>query len=179
MKNVEDIYELSPLQHGMLSDGVTAGLTGLHLQQLAHSFRGDFDVGQFEQAYRDEIQANPTYAQLPDDLRNQLRRNVLESLIQQRVIDNYLSEAGYQISDEQIMRLIQQTPDFQTDGVFDIDVVKRANDNLIATIEESLQIADEGKRKRIEAEARLLDCETELRRTLAAARSQTNPDEAD
>jgi peptidyl-prolyl cis-trans isomerase D len=84
----------------------------------------DIGLGQFEQAYRDEIQANPTYAQLPDDLRTQLRRNVLEGLIQQRVIDNYLSEAGYQISDEQITRLIQQTPDFQTDGVFDIELYR-------------------------------------------------------
>jgi peptidyl-prolyl cis-trans isomerase D len=84
----------------------------------------DIGLGQFEQAYRDEIQANPTYAQLPDDLRTQLRRNVLEGLIQQRVIDNYLSEAGFQISDEQIMRLIQQTPDFQTDGAFDLELYR-------------------------------------------------------
>ncbi|MEM1301522.1 MAG: toxic anion resistance protein, partial [Pseudomonadota bacterium] len=33
-------------------------------------------------------------------------------------------------------------------GVFDIEAVKNANADLIATIEESLQIADEGKRKR-------------------------------
>jgi peptidyl-prolyl cis-trans isomerase D len=47
-----------------------------------------------------------------------------ESLIQQRVIDNYLAEAGYQVSDEIITRLIQQTPDFQTDGKFDIELYR-------------------------------------------------------
>ncbi len=54
-------------------------------------------------------------------------------------------------------------------GVFDIDAVKSANANLIATIEESLQIADEGKRKRAEAETELQKMESELKNTLASA----------
>ena len=54
-------------------------------------------------------------------------------------------------------------------GVFDIEAVKSANANLIATIEESLQIADEGKRKRAEAETELEKMESELKNTLAAA----------
>ncbi|MCB1754715.1 MAG: toxic anion resistance protein [Gammaproteobacteria bacterium] len=54
-------------------------------------------------------------------------------------------------------------------GVFDIEAVKRANENLIASIEESLQIADEGKRKRAEAETQLQDLEGELRKSLASA----------
>jgi uncharacterized protein YaaN involved in tellurite resistance len=58
-------------------------------------------------------------------------------------------------------------------GIFDIEVVKKANDLLIATIEESLQIADEGKRKRVEAEQQLRLCESELRNTLATARARS------
>jgi uncharacterized protein YaaN involved in tellurite resistance len=57
-------------------------------------------------------------------------------------------------------------------GVFDIETVKKANDTLIATIEESLQIADEGRRRRQEATAQLAVCEAELRQTLAAARAR-------
>jgi len=57
-------------------------------------------------------------------------------------------------------------------GVFDIEAVKSANANLIATIEESLQIADEGKRKRAEAEADLQKMEAELKETLSSARSR-------
>ena len=57
-------------------------------------------------------------------------------------------------------------------GVFDIDSVKRANENLIATIEESLQIADEGKAKRQEAERTLTTLETELKSKLASASSK-------
>jgi uncharacterized protein YaaN involved in tellurite resistance len=54
-------------------------------------------------------------------------------------------------------------------GVFDIEAVKKANAELIATIEESLQIADEGKRRRAEAEVEMQKMEAELRDTLASA----------
>ncbi len=57
-------------------------------------------------------------------------------------------------------------------GVFDIEAIKEANTNLIATIEESLQIADEGKAKRAEAEKELQAMEAELKQTLAAAKAK-------
>ncbi|MEM8802990.1 MAG: toxic anion resistance protein [Pseudomonadota bacterium] len=57
-------------------------------------------------------------------------------------------------------------------GVFDIEAVKKANADLIATINESLEIADEGKRKRAEAEEELQKMEGELKNTLAAAKAR-------
>ena len=57
-------------------------------------------------------------------------------------------------------------------GVFDIEAVKQANADLIGTIEESLQIADEGKARRAAAEADLKAMEAELRDTLAAAKAR-------
>ncbi len=57
-------------------------------------------------------------------------------------------------------------------GVFDIEAVKQANADLIGTIQESLQIADEGKAKRAAAEAELKKMEAELRDTLAAAKAR-------
>ena len=57
-------------------------------------------------------------------------------------------------------------------GVFDIEAVKSANANLIATINESLQIADEGKRKRAAAEVDLKKMEAELKATLASAKAR-------
>ncbi|NOQ17146.1 MAG: toxic anion resistance protein [Methyloprofundus sp.] len=57
-------------------------------------------------------------------------------------------------------------------GVFDIESVKKANATLIATINESLQIADEGKKMRADAVVQLQECETELRQTLSAAASR-------
>lgn len=58
-------------------------------------------------------------------------------------------------------------------GVFDIEVIKQANQTLIATIEESLQIADQGKKMRAETVTQLQACETELRKTLASAQAKT------
>ncbi|MFV0303345.1 MAG: toxic anion resistance protein [Paracoccus sp. (in: a-proteobacteria)] len=57
-------------------------------------------------------------------------------------------------------------------GVFDIDSVRTANAHLIATIEDSLRIADEGKARRAAAEGELQRMEAELRDTLAAARAR-------
>jgi uncharacterized protein YaaN involved in tellurite resistance len=57
-------------------------------------------------------------------------------------------------------------------GVFDIEAVKKANADLIGTIEESLQIADEGKARRAAAEADLKEMEAKLRDTLASAKAR-------
>ncbi len=57
-------------------------------------------------------------------------------------------------------------------GVFDIEAVKKANADLIGTIEESLAIADEGKAKRARAEEDLKKMEAELRDTLASAKAR-------
>ena len=57
-------------------------------------------------------------------------------------------------------------------GVFDIEAVKQANADLIGTIQESLQIADEGKARRAAAEEELKKMESELRDTLASAKAR-------
>lgn len=58
-------------------------------------------------------------------------------------------------------------------GIFDIEAVKVANKTLIDTIQESLQIADEGKRRRSEAEKAMLEMERELKATLSSAKART------
>jgi len=57
-------------------------------------------------------------------------------------------------------------------GVFDIEAIKTANAELIATIEDSLRIADEGKVKRASAEIELKQMEAELKTTLASAKAR-------
>ena len=56
---------------------------------------------------------------------------------------------------------------------FAIAAVKAANESLIATINDSLTIADAGKKSRAAAEAELIKMEGELKATLAAARGRT------
>lgn len=58
-------------------------------------------------------------------------------------------------------------------GIFDIEAVKTANAELIATIEDSLRIADEGKAKRAAAEKDLIEMEGQLRDTLASAKARS------
>ncbi|MFT4716077.1 MAG: hypothetical protein ACI861_000226 [Paracoccaceae bacterium] len=57
-------------------------------------------------------------------------------------------------------------------GVFDIEAIKIANRDLIATIEDSLTIADEGKARRKSAEIELQKMESDLRDTLSAAKAR-------
>lgn len=56
-------------------------------------------------------------------------------------------------------------------GVFDIETVKQANAELLATIQDSLKIADEGKARRAAAEKELEQLEEELKKGLAAAKA--------
>ncbi len=104
----------------------------------------DIGVAQFETAYRDQIQDNPQFAALPDELRLQLRSNILEQLIQQRVIDNYLDEAGFNVSDRQLTEIVHQIPDFQVDGKFDRETyenVLTANGYTLPQFEASQKVS--------------------------------------
>lgn len=51
-------------------------------------------------------------------------------------------------------------------GIVDIDTVKKVNEDLISTIEETVRIQDEGRRKRQEAEKELIAIEGRLKDTL-------------
>ena len=81
----------------------------------------EIGVNAFEQTYRQQLEQNPTWAQLPDEFRVQIRQRVLDMLVRERLVELYLAESGYQVSDEQVMATIQRVPDFQVDGVFDMD----------------------------------------------------------
>ncbi|HHL19190.1 MAG TPA: toxic anion resistance protein [Thiothrix sp.] len=57
-------------------------------------------------------------------------------------------------------------------GIFDVDSVRKANDTLIATINDSLQIAEEGRAARNKAVIELKEMETELHNTMTSAKSR-------
>ncbi|HPE61824.1 MAG TPA: toxic anion resistance protein [Thiolinea sp.] len=57
-------------------------------------------------------------------------------------------------------------------GVFDIESVRKANNSLIETINDSLRIAEEGKAKRAKAEQEVKTMESELRQALIAAKAR-------
>ena len=57
--------------------------------------------------------------------------------------------------------------------IVDIETLKKANQNLISTINEAVRIQKEGHEKRAAAEQELLKIESEIRRTLIGAGSQS------
>ena len=59
-------------------------------------------------------------------------------------------------------------------GVFDIESVKKANQSLIETINDSLRIADEGKVMRAKAEEEIKVMESDLRHALTAAKAKAD-----
>ena len=84
----------------------------------------EINAGVFEQNYRNAIQNNPQLAALPPEQRLILRTNVLNQLVGEQLITNYLNDHGYRISDEQVTRAIQETPEFQLDGKFNMDTYR-------------------------------------------------------
>jgi len=84
----------------------------------------EISVGQFENLYRTQLDRNPQLATLPSEFRIQLRQSVLESLIRERLVDSYLVKTGYQIGEAQLTAAIQSVPEFQLDGVFDLETAE-------------------------------------------------------
>ncbi|WP_431269647.1 toxic anion resistance protein [Dankookia sp. P2] len=60
-------------------------------------------------------------------------------------------------------------------GVFDIEAVKKANASLVATIEDSLRIAQDAQAQRASATKELEKAEGEIRRALLAAKASGGP----
>ena len=53
-------------------------------------------------------------------------------------------------------------------GIVDIETLKKVNDNLISTIEETIKIQQEGRAARQNAETELISIEQQLKKTLLA-----------
>ncbi|MFK8012931.1 MAG: toxic anion resistance protein [Marinicellaceae bacterium] len=62
-------------------------------------------------------------------------------------------------------------------GIFDINVIKEANQTLIETIEDSLRISEEGKVMRKNAVSELAETESKLREALIATKAKALPKE--
>ena len=57
-------------------------------------------------------------------------------------------------------------------GVVDVETLRKVNDDLVATLEETISIQEEGRARRIEAEAEIGRLQTDLRQKLIALRAQ-------
>lgn len=86
----------------------------------------EISVPEFENAYRLQIlDLQEQGVEVPAELRAMLREGVLDRLIQRRLLDLYVVEAGYQVSDEMVTAFIQRNPAFQADGAFSMDTYQQ------------------------------------------------------
>src|SRR5512136_2939487 len=59
--NIEDIYELSPMQQGMLFHTLYAPLSGVYVEQLSCTLQGDLNVRAFKHAWQQVVNRHPVF----------------------------------------------------------------------------------------------------------------------
>ncbi|NNL53685.1 MAG: hypothetical protein HKP32_00880 [Woeseia sp.] len=79
----------------------------------------EISVSEFDNAYRQQLANYGDFgANLPAELRGMLKENVLRNLVWDTVLDQYLADENFRISDNMITGFIQGAPEFQQDGEF-------------------------------------------------------------
>ncbi|HVJ30780.1 MAG TPA: SurA N-terminal domain-containing protein [Gammaproteobacteria bacterium] len=87
---------------------------------------------QYQQIYRTE---------LPEDVRRELRRTVIEQLVQQTTLKQRVEEQGYRASNERVSQAIRDIAAFQVDGEFNFQQYQGllANNSLSPAMFEAQQ----------------------------------------
>jgi peptidyl-prolyl cis-trans isomerase D len=80
----------------------------------------DVLMGDYRQIYQNQLlrQQEQFQGEVPEPLKEQLQRNVLESLVRSRVISQYAKEQGYRVPNDQVIAYIRGLPAFQIGGEF-------------------------------------------------------------
>ncbi|MDH4048662.1 MAG: SurA N-terminal domain-containing protein [Gammaproteobacteria bacterium] len=78
----------------------------------------EISTGQLESAYQSELQRYAEFGELPAEFRVRLKANILDNLVRNAVIDQYLADSGYRVTDQMIADLIQRETAFFVDGKF-------------------------------------------------------------
>jgi len=81
---------------------------------------GDVEISilRLENSYQNQLLQNPNYGDLPLEYRQLLKRNVLERLIREVLLEQYVIDNGFRIGDSVVTDMIQSAPQFQENGVF-------------------------------------------------------------
>ncbi len=86
----------------------------------------EISLREFDREYQNELYEYQEYyqADLDEALRRDLRRNVLERMIELSAMRQRVREAGYYVSDDRVVESIASLPAFQIDGRFSPDVYR-------------------------------------------------------
>jgi peptidyl-prolyl cis-trans isomerase D len=122
--------------------GVDFGLTGV--STFAAKVNGeDVPLIEFDRALQDrQNQYQQIYrTELPEEVRRDLRRSVVEELVRNTALKQRVEEQGYRASNERVTQSIREIAAFQVDGQFSLDVYRGllANQGLAPTGFEELQ----------------------------------------
>jgi len=61
MKDIEDIYELSPMQEGMLFHTIYAPDSGVYIEQYIYNLSGYIDVSSLKRAWQEIVNRHPIF----------------------------------------------------------------------------------------------------------------------
>ncbi|MGI9329187.1 MAG: SurA N-terminal domain-containing protein [Gammaproteobacteria bacterium] len=80
----------------------------------------DISMTRFQELYQNQLlrQQQAFQGELPEVLQQQIRTNVLESLVQNRVVSQYARERGYRMDDNRLAQYIRSQEAFKVDGEF-------------------------------------------------------------
>ncbi len=122
--------------------GVDFGLTGV--TTFAAKVNGeDVPLTDFNRALQDrENQYRTIYrSELPEEVRRELRRAVIDELVRNEALTQRVEEQGYRASDERVTQSIRDIAAFQVNGEFSLDVYRGllANQGLSPAGFEALQ----------------------------------------
>ena len=81
----------------------------------------EIPVGRFEMVWQNQLNQSPEILNYPAQYQTAMRKQILDRLILDTLVSNYLNDAGLQIGDRMVTDLIQQAPGYQEDGVFSME----------------------------------------------------------
>jgi peptidyl-prolyl cis-trans isomerase D len=81
---------------------------------------GDQEISilQLENAYQNQLLQMSDYGDLPPEYRQLIREGVLQSLIRDTLVEQYVIDEGFRIDDSLVAEVIENASQFQEDGVF-------------------------------------------------------------
>jgi peptidyl-prolyl cis-trans isomerase D len=86
----------------------------------------EISLRDFDREYQNELYEYQEMYQsdLDEGLRTELRRNVLERMIELRAMQHRIRDAGYYVSEDRLVQYIASIPMFQVDGRFSTDIYR-------------------------------------------------------
>ena len=83
----------------------------------------EIDLSSFQRAVQNQLarQQEALQGELPEILQQQIRQNVLEGLVRNKIVQQYARDSGFRIDDKRLASFISRQPVFQVGGVFSRD----------------------------------------------------------